>query len=34
MDLLPSLYVLPTVFFLDILLGDPKYLPHPIRWTP
>jgi adenosylcobinamide-phosphate synthase len=32
MDLLPSLYVLPTAFFLDILLGDPKYLPHPIRW--
>jgi len=32
MDLLPSLYVLPTAFFLDILLGDPRYLPHPIRW--
>ena len=32
MDLLPSLYALPTAFFLDILLGDPQYLPHPIRW--
>jgi adenosylcobinamide-phosphate synthase len=32
MELLPSLYVLPTAFFLDILLGDPRYLPHPIRW--
>jgi adenosylcobinamide-phosphate synthase len=32
MDLLPSLYVFPIAFFLDILFGDPKYLPHPIRW--
>lgn len=32
MDLLSSLYVLPIAFLLDILLGDPKYLPHPIRW--
>jgi len=32
MDLLPSLYVLPIALFFDILFGDPKYLPHPIRW--
>jgi adenosylcobinamide-phosphate synthase len=32
MDLLPALYSLPIAFFLDLLLGDPKYLPHPIRW--
>ncbi|MGD2186130.1 MAG: adenosylcobinamide-phosphate synthase CbiB [Desulfobacterales bacterium] len=32
MDLLSSLYVLPIAFILDILLGDPKYLPHPVRW--
>ena len=32
MDLLPVLYVLPMAFFLDLLIGDPQYLPHPIRW--
>jgi adenosylcobinamide-phosphate synthase len=32
MDFLPSLYVLPAAFLLDICLGDPKSLPHPIRW--
>ena len=32
MDLLPALYVLPIAFFLDLLIGDPQYLPHPIRW--
>ena len=32
MDFLLSSYVLPIAFFLDILFGDPKYLPHPIRW--
>lgn len=32
MDLLPALYVLPIAFFLDLLIGDPQYMPHPIRW--
>jgi adenosylcobinamide-phosphate synthase len=27
-----SLYTLPAAFLMDILLGDPEYLPHPIRW--
>jgi adenosylcobinamide-phosphate synthase len=25
-------YILPTAFLLDLILGDPVYLPHPIRW--
>ena len=25
-------YIIPLAFFLDLLLGDPLYLPHPIRW--
>ena len=25
-------YVLPIVFVLDFVLGDPRYLPHPVRW--
>ena len=28
----PALYVLPLAFLLDILLGDPAYMPHPVRW--
>jgi adenosylcobinamide-phosphate synthase len=32
MDLLPSLYVLPAAFVLDLCLGDPQFLPHPVRW--
>lgn len=32
MDFLPSLYVLPAAFLLDLGLGDPKSLPHPVRW--
>jgi adenosylcobinamide-phosphate synthase len=32
MEILPSLYSLPAAFLLDILLGDPRRLPHPIRW--
>ena len=27
-----SWYILPAVFALDIMLGDPHYLPHPVRW--
>jgi adenosylcobinamide-phosphate synthase len=27
-----TLYILPAAFLMDILLGDPDYLPHPIRW--
>ena len=25
-------YVLPAAFLLDLILGDPRWLPHPIRW--
>ena len=25
-------YILPAAFALDIMLGDPHYLPHPVRW--
>ncbi len=27
-----SLLILPAAFFLDLLLGDPLCLPHPVRW--
>jgi len=27
-----ALYTLPAAFILDLVLGDPKSLPHPIRW--
>lgn len=27
-----SVLILPAAFGLDILLGDPRWLPHPIRW--
>ena len=30
-DLLPWL-ALPAAFALDALLGDPRWLPHPVRW--
>ena len=26
------LIILPAAFLLDLILGDPLYLPHPIRW--
>jgi len=25
-------YIIPLAFLLDLLLGDPPFLPHPIRW--
>jgi adenosylcobinamide-phosphate synthase len=25
-------YVLPAAFGLDLVLGDPRWLPHPVRW--
>ena len=25
-------YILPVAFILDLILGDPDFLPHPIRW--
>ncbi|MEJ2659416.1 MAG: adenosylcobinamide-phosphate synthase CbiB [Desulfobacteraceae bacterium] len=25
-------YVLPAAFGLDLLVGDPRFLPHPVRW--
>ena len=27
-----SLWILPAAFALDLILGDPPFLPHPIRW--
>jgi adenosylcobinamide-phosphate synthase len=27
-----ALYALPAAFLLDLVLGDPESLPHPIRW--
>ena len=32
MEWLTVWYILPAAFALDILLGDPYYLPHPVRW--
>ena len=31
-DLSLSVYILPAAFLLDLILGDPEWLPHPIRW--
>ena len=27
-----SWYILPAAFMFDLILGDPRYLPHPVRW--
>jgi adenosylcobinamide-phosphate synthase len=32
MEWYPLCYILPAAFALDILLGDPRFLPHPVRW--
>ena len=32
MDFTIALYTLPAAFLLDLVLGDPESLPHPIRW--
>jgi adenosylcobinamide-phosphate synthase len=32
MDFFPSWYVLPIAFILDLIMGDPLFLPHPVRW--
>jgi adenosylcobinamide-phosphate synthase len=32
MDLYSTWYILPTAFMLDLMLGDPLNLPHPVRW--
>ncbi len=32
MTFCPSWVVLPAAFVLDLCLGDPRFLPHPIRW--
>jgi len=32
MDFVPAWVILPAAFFLDLCLGDPRFLPHPIRW--
>ncbi|MEE4261630.1 MAG: adenosylcobinamide-phosphate synthase CbiB [Desulfobacteraceae bacterium] len=25
-------YILPAAFMVDLILGDPRFLPHPVRW--
>lgn len=32
MEFLPSWYILPAAFVLDLILGDPQSLSHPVRW--
>ena len=32
MEWLTAWHMLPAAFVLDIILGDPHYLPHPVRW--
>lgn len=32
MEIAPFWYTLPMAFLLDLILGDPRWLPHPIRW--
>jgi len=32
MDWYSSWYILPSAFVLDLILGDPRNFPHPIRW--
>jgi len=32
MDFNSSWFILPAAFALDILMGDPRWLPHPVRW--
>jgi len=32
MEWVASWYILPAAFALDIMLGDPRGLPHPVRW--
>ncbi len=32
MEFTIALYTLPAAFLLDLVLGDPESLPHPIRW--
>ena len=31
-ELSASWFVLPAAFALDFMLGDPRSLPHPVRW--
>jgi adenosylcobinamide-phosphate synthase len=32
MDLYSTWYILPAAFVLDLIIGDPHSLPHPVRW--
>jgi len=32
MEITSYLYILPAAFLLDFILGDPLFLPHPVRW--
>ena len=31
-ELIATWYFLPAAFVLDMILGDPRWLPHPVRW--
>ncbi|MGB9499725.1 MAG: adenosylcobinamide-phosphate synthase CbiB [Dissulfuribacterales bacterium] len=32
MNIFTAWYILPAAFMLDLIVGDPNFLPHPIRW--
>lgn len=32
MDFYLTWYILPLAFILDLIMGDPRNLPHPVRW--
>jgi adenosylcobinamide-phosphate synthase len=32
MDWYSTWYILPSAFMFDLILGDPRCLPHPVRW--
>jgi len=32
MEFLSTWNVLPAAFILDLIIGDPRWLPHPVRW--
>ena len=32
MEFFPSWYIFPAAFLLDLIIGDPYVLPHPVRW--
>ena len=32
MGFMSTWYILPAAFILDLIVGDPRWLPHPVRW--